>query len=73
MKIRQQVPHGLRCVTGFEISMKYDLIIRPEAESEMTGAYACYEKRAIGLGNHIAVLAVFHAKRYPTQWEKRHS
>ncbi|MEI6386531.1 MAG: type II toxin-antitoxin system RelE/ParE family toxin [Spirochaetota bacterium] len=99
--------------------MKYDLVIRPEAESEMTDAYEWYELRAVGLGNQfllsvdavlqavtrnpyqypeifksirrglvhrfpyailfivhegqIAVLAVFHAKRDPTQWEKRHS
>jgi plasmid stabilization system protein ParE len=97
--------------------MKYDLIIRPEAELDMQGAFGWYEERVSGLGREflrcvdaaiaqinrspqthpviyqnvhriltrrfpfgifyiiagrrIIVLAVLHARRDPSLWQKR--
>jgi hypothetical protein len=58
------------------------LIIRPEAEADMTEAYAWYESRLEGLesrfieeideeGERIVVIAVHHQSRDPETWEKR--
>ncbi len=97
--------------------MKFDLIIRPEAEQDMLGAFSWYEDRASGLGKEfircvdkaliqinrspktcpalyqgirriltrrfpfgifyivvgpkIIVLAILHARRDPSMWQKR--
>jgi toxin ParE1/3/4 len=97
--------------------MKYDLIIRPEAEQDLRGAFGWYEDRVSGLGREflccvdaaiaqinrapathpviyqdirrilirrfpfgifyivtgqkIIVLAVLHARRDPSLWQKR--
>ena len=97
--------------------MKYNLILRPEAEQDMQGAFGWYEDRVTGLGRQflrhvdtaishvnrspltcpaiyrsirrkltrrfpfgifylitddkIIVLAVLHARRAPSLWQKR--
>lgn len=97
--------------------MKYNIIIRPEAEQDIQGAFGWYEERIVGLGREflrcidvsfaqinrspssypivyidirriltrrfpfgvfyiivnqkIIVLAVLHARRDPSVWQKR--
>jgi toxin ParE1/3/4 len=55
--------------------MKRELIIRPEAEVELTEAYGWYEDRLRGLGSEflISVDATIHAiVRKPQQFAKVH-
>ena len=51
--------------------MPHDLIVRPEAESELADAYAWYDQRAQGLGDQflLSVDAVFQSiLRNPLQY-----
>jgi hypothetical protein len=45
--------------------MKYDLIVRPEAEAEFVEAFDWYEQQVAGLGNRfvVSVDAVIHSIR----------
>jgi len=55
--------------------MKYDLIIRPEAEAELAEAFDWYEEQLRGLGSEflISVDATVHAiVRNPRQFAKIH-
>ncbi|NJD92254.1 MAG: type II toxin-antitoxin system RelE/ParE family toxin [Geobacter sp.] len=55
--------------------MKYELVIRPEAESELAEAFDWYEERMRGLGSEflISVDAAVHAiARNPLQFAKIH-
>ena len=51
--------------------MKYDLIVRPEAEAELTEAFNWYEQQFAGLGNRflLSVDAVLNSiQRNPLQY-----
>ena len=53
--------------------MPHDLIVRPEAEAELSDAYAWYEQRVQGLGDQfiLSVDAVFQSLiRSPHQYPK---
>ncbi len=59
--------------------MTRDIIIRPEAEAEMTESYDWYENRVPGLGSDflLSVDAIFHAiartpQRYPVVHKNIH-
>jgi plasmid stabilization system protein ParE len=55
--------------------MKYELIIRPEAEAELAEAFDWYEEQLRGLGSEflISVDATVHAiTRNPRQFAKIH-
>jgi len=61
--------------TNQKSNMKYDLIIRPEAEAELAEAFDWYEEQLRGLGSEflISVDATVHAiVRNPRQFAKIH-
>jgi plasmid stabilization system protein ParE len=51
--------------------MKYDLIVRPEAETELADAFNWYEQRVAGLGNRFLLsvdAAINSIRRNPLQY-----
>jgi len=54
-----------------EACMKYDLIVRPEAEVELAEAFDWYEQQVVGLGNRFLLsidAAINSIRRDPLQY-----
>jgi plasmid stabilization system protein ParE len=59
--------------------MPVDLVIAPEAESDIAETYDWYEGRRPGLGEEfseqseatVTIYAVFHTSRDPAKWRRR--
>lgn len=51
--------------------MKYDLVVRPEAEAELAGAFNWYEQHVTGLGNRFLLSvndAINSIRKNPLQY-----